>query len=113
MSILTINSGSTSPMRSQEFTIVLDKFKIDTWLIESVQSHLDAILPYLLQDKDYKWQELLGEDFFADVTMPRHLATLCLKHLATLPDAALIEQSYPGCETTRFQVAVTSTQNLS
>ena len=105
MSILTINSGSTSPMRSQEFTIVLDKFKIDTWLLESVKSDLDAMLPYLLQDKDYKWQELLGEDFLADVTMPRHIPTLCLKHLATLPDAALIDRSYPGCDTSFFQVA--------
>ncbi len=113
MSLLTINSPTSSLMHSQDFTIVLNKFKIDTWLLESVKSNLDAILPYLLQDRDYKWQELLGEDYMADTTMPIHLATLCLKHLATLPDAALIEQSYPGCETTRFQVAVTSTKDLS
>ena len=105
MSILTINSDSTRHMHSQDFTILLGKFKVDTWLFESVKSDLDAILPYLLQDKDYKWQELLGEDFLADVTMPRHIPTLCLKHLATLPDAALIDLSCPGCETTSFQVA--------
>lgn len=113
MTILTTNSRGTSPMHSQDTVIVLDKFKVDTWLYESVQARLNEILPYLLKDRDYTWQELLGEDFLADMAMPRNLATLCLKHLAALPDAALIDQSYPGCGTTSFQVAFTSTTNLS
>ena len=107
--ITLLNAGDpgmlTNLMHSQDFTLVLNKFKIDTWLVESVKSDVDAILPYLLQDRDYKWQELLGEDYLADMIMPRHLATLCLKHLATLPDAALIDRSYPGCDTSFFQVA--------
>lgn len=107
--VTLLNAGDpgliTSPMDPQDFTLVLNKFKIDTWLVESVQAHFDEILPYLLQGSEYTWQELLGEDFFADVTMPRHLAMLCLKHLATLPDAALIDRSYPGCDTSFFQVA--------
>jgi len=113
MSILTINTNASRPMHTDDTMIVLGKFKVDSWLFESVQSHLDAILPHLLKGHDYTAQELLGEDFMADMAMPRHLATLCLKHLATLPDAALTEQSYPGCGTTSFQVALTSTQSLS
>lgn len=113
MSILTINTRATSLMHTDDTMIVLDKFKIDTWLFESVQSRLVAILPYLIQGHDYTVQELLGENFMSDMAMPRHLPTLCLKHLATQPDAALIEQPNPGCGTTRFQVAFTSAQNLS
>ena len=113
MSILTVNTrrtgqprgvATTSPMHPQDFMILLGKFKVDSWLLESVQARLNEILPYLLKGRDYTWQELLGEDFLADMVMPRNLATLCLKHLAALPDAALIDQSYPGCGTTSFQI---------
>lgn len=104
MSILTINTHAASPMHVDDTMIVLDKFKIDTWLFESVQDHLDAILPYLIQGHDYTVQELLGEDFMADMAMPRHLATLCLKHLATTPDAALLDRSLPGADITYFEI---------
>ena len=91
-------------MQSQDFTIVLCKFKVEAWLLESVQAHFDEILPYLLQGSEYTWQELLGEDFFADVAVPRHLPLLCLKHLAQQPDSQLTVVPLTGCDTTYFEI---------
>ena len=104
MAILTINSGSTGPMHSDDFMIVLDKFKVDAWLFESVQAHFNEILPYLLNDREYTWQELLGEDFGADLAVPRHLHLLCLKHLAQQPDSQLTVMTLTGCDTTFFEI---------
>jgi len=104
MSILTINSCSTSPMHSQDFMVLLDKFKVDTWLFESVQAHFKDVLPYLLQGSEYTWQELLGEDFGADLAVPRHLPLLCLKHLAQQPDSQLAVMPLSGCDTTYFEI---------
>jgi|GEM_PF-6289619 len=114
MAILSINSSSKLPadnsdividsMNPNDVMILLDKFKVDTWLFESVTSHFNEMLPYLLKDSEYTWQELLGEDFWADLTVPRHLPSLCLKHLAQQPGSQLSVMPLTGCDTTYFQI---------
>lgn len=104
MAILTINSRSISPAESQDFMVLLDKFKVDTWLFESVQDHFNEILPHLLQGSAYTWQELLGEDFAADLAVPRHLLLLCLKLLAQQPGSQLTVMPLNGCDTTYFEI---------
>src|ERR1035437_6832124 len=104
MAILTINSCSTSPMHPNDTMIVLDKFTVDTWLYESVQDRLNEILPYLLKGRDYTWQELLGEGYLADMAIPRHLPTLCLKHLAQQPGSQLTVMPLTGSDTTFFEI---------
>lgn len=91
-------------MQSQDSTILLGKFKVDTWLLENVQAQFNEVLPYLLQGSGYTWQELLGEDFGADLAVPRHLHLLCLKHLAQQPDSQLTVMTLTGCDTTYFEI---------
>lgn len=113
MSILCANTRRTGqpggvatngPLHSEDFIILLGKFRVDTWLYESVQGRLDAILPHLLKGHDYTSQELLGEDFLADMAMPRHLATLCLQHLAQQPGSPVSVMPLTGCDTTYFEI---------
>ena len=87
-----------------ERTIVLHKFKVDAILLESVQNRLNEMLPYLLQDGVYTWQEILGEDFWLDMAMPRHLPMLCLRHLAQQPGSHLRVPSWSGPDATFFEL---------
>ncbi len=104
MSILTINTHATASMHPDDTIIVLDKFKVDTWLFETVQAHFNDILPYLLQGQDYTAQELLGEEFLADMAMPRDIPMLCLKHLAQQPGSQLTVIPLTGYGTTFFNI---------
>ena len=112
MAFLTINSSSqhtannsniADQMNPDATLIVLDKFQVSTFLYECVQLHLNEILPYLLNGGVYSPQELLGETFWADVAMPRHLPTLCLKHLAQQPGSHLIVSPFSDGGTTYFE----------
>lgn len=113
MAFLTINSSSqhtannsniADQMNPDATLIVLDKFKIDAFLLESVQAHLNEMLPHLLNGGVYSAQEILGETFWADMDMPRHLPALCLKHLAQQPGSHLIISPFSDGGTTYFEI---------
>lgn len=112
MAFLTINSSSqhtannsniADQMNPDATMIVLDKFQVSTFLYESVQFHLNEILPHLLKGGVYNSQELLGETFWADMDMPRHLPLMCLKHLAQQPGSHLIVSPFSDGGTTYFE----------
>ena len=123
MSSLTINSctagqpgclDTTSPTPAHDTMILLDKFKVDTEFFELVESRFEEIYPALLAHVDYTPVDLIGEPLWADLTgLAQRQAVHCLSHLATLAGARLFEHSPPGCGTTSFQIAFTSTQSLS
>lgn len=84
--------------------VVLDRFKVGAWLFDIVQRHVEAILPYLIEGSGpYTWQELLGEDFMADMTIPSQLPLLCLQHIAQQPDSKLTVMPMTGNGTTYFE----------
>lgn len=94
--------------------VLLGKVKVESGFFELVEFKFNEILPNLLENAGYTPQDLIGEPLWADLTgLAQRHAIFCLKHLATLPDAALIDMSSPGCSSTSFQVAFTSTQTLS
>ena len=114
MAILSIDSRSISHLESQDFMVLLDKFKVETEFFQFVASHLYEIYPTLLKYAEYTPLDLIGEPLWADLTgLAQRQAIFCLKHLATLPDSPLIDVSSPGCGLTTFEIAFTSTQTLS
>lgn len=113
MSILSINSGrnqhddsdatvADEAVNPNDTMVLLDKFKVETEFFELVESEFYEIYPLLLEDAEYTPLDLIGEPLWADLTeIAQRQAIHCLKHLATLPGARLIDVS---CGTTSFQI---------
>ena len=99
------NRRTECSMVTEDPMILLDKFLVDASILESVESQLKKMYPYLLPANDYTWQELLGEDFWADMPdLPIHLAGICLKHLAEQPSAQLTASPFKDGGVTYFQI---------
>lgn len=102
-----LDSNIDSPMYDgpyPEFMILLDKFKIETGFYELIKSAMTEIQPFLLPHVEYSPIELIGEPLWADLTsIAQRQGVLCLKHLATLPNASLLDES--GCGISSFQLA--------
>ena len=105
----TRNSGTlfdcaeSGPDHGTDQTIVFGKFQVDAFLLESVQARFNEVLPYLLAYCEYTWQEILGEDFWLDMGVPKHFPLMCLKHLAQQPGSHLIVSPFSDGDTTFFE----------
>jgi hypothetical protein len=87
------------------FTIVRDKFLVETDFFDSIELQFNEIYPALMEEVDYSPQDLCGDAFWADLSdLGQRLAVHCLQHLATLPDVPLLDMSCPNCGTTCFAV---------
>lgn len=94
--------------------VLLGKVKVESGFFELVEFEFNEIYPHLLENAGYTPQDLIGEPLWADLTgLAQRQAIFCLKHLATLPDSPLVDVSGPRCGSASFQIAFTSTQNLS
>lgn len=117
MAILSINTHSShhndsvdtefdDPMNPNGTMVLLDKFKVETDFFELVEFEFNEIYPFLLAHAEYTPVDLIGEPLWVDLSgLAQRQAIHCLKHLATLPDAGLIDVSCPDSGTTSFQVA--------
>ena len=97
--IFVSDTELTSPAnhRDNRHAVVLDKFLVDTMMLQTVQSILEDIFPSLMQGAEYKAEDLVGSELWADWTpLGQRQAHLCLKHLATLPGARLTDLAN-GC----------------
>jgi hypothetical protein len=93
MSILTITTNGNGPSGKvgiNEQTVLLNKFAVDSTMLETVQCNFNEILPSLMEGVEYTAEDLVGDELWADLTnLGQRHAHLCLKHLATLPGARL------------------------
>ena len=100
-----IEVQSKDPMPADEVMIVLNKFKVETDFFELVESEFSEIYPYLLEGVEYSAQDLVGEPLWNDfIFLAQRQAIYCLKHLATMPGAHLVDLSYSEYSTTTFQI---------
>lgn len=83
---------------------MLDKYWVGEWFLEMVESRFKSMLPYLIPQGDYTWRDLLGEEFFSDLNLPTHLASVCLRHLAAQPGSSLEVSSVGQCGPTYFRL---------
>ena len=110
MSHLTTNITANLPSSDTALaltgrTALLDKFMVDTMLLETVQCNLNEILPCLIAGVDYTATDLIGAELWADWTpLAQRQAHICLKHLATLPGALLTDMACVECGKTSFQI---------
>lgn len=114
MAILSINTRSNrhddnvdtmsdDSMNPNGTMVLLGKFKVETDFFELVEFAFNEIYPFLLAHAEYTPVDLIGEPLWVDLSgIAQRQAIHCLKHLATLPDARLIDVS---CGTTSFQIA--------
>lgn len=109
MALLTINNSNRSANNPAlglvEHTVLLEKFTVDSMLLETVQRNFSEILPSLIEGVEYTAEDLVGAALWADWTLlgQRH-AHLCLKQLATLPGARLTDMASVGYGKTSFQI---------
>jgi hypothetical protein len=88
-----------------EYTVVLDKFAVDTFLFEHVQDNFNDILPLLLVGVEYTTEDLIGAALWTDLTcLAQRKAHLCLKHLATMPGTRLTDMANVSCNKTTFRI---------
>jgi hypothetical protein len=98
----THTNGAVTPT---DVMILLDKFKVETGFFELVEFEFSEIYPLLLEDTEYSPRDLIGEPLWNDLTsLAQRQAIHCLRHLATLDDAPLIDVSCPCCSTTSFEI---------
>jgi hypothetical protein len=108
MAFLTIKTNGSGPsdnsdMDFRDNAVLLNKFAVDAMLLEIVQRNLEDILPSLLAGVEYSAEELVGAELWADWTpLGQRHAHLCLKHLATLPGARLVDMAVVECGKTGF-----------
>lgn len=94
-----------APMTADDNMILLAKFKVETEFFELVESEFGEIYPFLLEDVAYTPQDLIGEPLWNDLTgLAQRQAIFCLKHLATMPDAPLVDVTCSDCGTSSFQI---------
>lgn len=114
MTIFTINSstqhsvnntGIETSLHPDNTMILLDKFKVEADYFDIVKANFNDIHPFLLEGVDYSAEDLVGAELWTDLTgfAQRH-AHLCLKHMATLPGAHLIDMSGMEIGKTDFQI---------
>ncbi len=108
MAFLTIKTNGNGPSEGVDMgptgnTVLLNKFKVDSMLLQNVQSNFEDILPSLMAGVEYSTEDIVGAELWADWTLlgQRH-AHLCLKHLATLPGARLADMAAVECGKTGF-----------
>lgn len=110
MAFLTIKTNGNSPANTPALggtadTVLLGKFKVDSMLLEIVQSNFEDILPNLMEGGEYTAEDLVGAALWGDWTLlGQRQAHLCLKHLATLPGARLTDMASVECGKTGFQI---------
>lgn len=104
-------SAALDPMEKN--IVMLDRFNIQVWFFDMVKHRFEEMLPYLIPDAYYTWQDLLGEEFLSDLSMPNHLASICLQHLAKQADSALTVYGHAGPGTTFFQIRLQQGEALA
>jgi len=78
------------PMGADGMTILFEKYQVHSCDFDMVAAQFEKIRPFLLRDTYYTWQDLLGEEFWSDMpSMPTHLASICLQHIAAQPGSQL------------------------
>ena len=111
MALLTIKTNGNGPANTPALggaadTVLLGKFKVDSMLLDSVQSNFEDILPSLVEGAMYTAEDLVGAALWADWTLlGQRQAHLCLQHLATLPGARLTDMASVECGSLSFQFA--------
>jgi len=81
----------------------LNKFAVDSMTLQNVQSNFEDILPSLMAGVEYAAEDLVGAELWADWTpLGQRHAHLCLKHLASLPGARLVDMAVVECGKTGF-----------
>ena len=85
--------------------VLLDRFRIEAGFFEMIESRVNDIAPHLLAGVAYNPLELIGQDLWADITsLGQRQATLCLKHMASMPGAPLREAEYSGSGLSTFEI---------
>lgn len=117
MAILSINTRSNhhddsvdtkfdDPINPNGTMVLLGKFKVETDFFELVEFEFNEIYPFLLAHAEYTPVDLIGVPLWVDLSgIAQRQAIHCLKHLATLPGARLIDVSGPGWDSASFEVA--------
>lgn len=111
MAILTITTTGSGPSGNADMgltgnTVLLGKFAVDSMVLEAVLCNFNEILPSLLEGVAYTAEDLVGAELWADWTpLGQRQAHLCLKHLATLPGARLMDMADVASGMTSFQIA--------
>jgi hypothetical protein len=88
-----------------EYTLVLKKFLVDSNFLYLVTASFNEILPCLLEGLDYAAEDLIGAEFWANLSpLAQRKAHLCLKHLATMPGTRLTDMANESCNKTTFRI---------
>ena len=88
-----------------EYTVVLDKYAVDSMLFELVEEKFNDILPCLLEGVDYTPEELIGYEWWTELTnLSQRQAHFCLKHMATMPGTRLTDMANASCNKTTFRI---------
>lgn len=110
MTILTFKTNGSGPsdnsdMDLRDNTLLLQKFKVDSMLLSTVQFKFNEILPSLMAGAVYTAEDLVGAELWAEWTpLVQRQAHLCLKHLATLPCARLVDMADEEYRKGGFQI---------
>ncbi len=99
--------GTSSATResADETMVLLGKFVVHPQFFETIEWRVTDILPHLRAGVAYTPSELIGADLWDDVTsLGQRQATLCLKHMATIPGAALCAVAHSGSDLTMFEL---------
>jgi hypothetical protein len=92
-------------MCPMEYTVVLEKYAVDSMLFELVEEKFNDILPRLLEGVEYTPEELIGYEWWTELTiLSQRQAHLCLKHMATMPDSRLIDMAIESSNKTTFRI---------
>lgn len=92
-----------------ETMVLLGKYTVHAQFFETIEWRVTDILPHLLSGVTYTPSDLVGEDLWNDVTsLGQRQATLCLRHMATMPGAALREVASSGSDLTLFEISTTA-----
>ena len=104
------DSGNSSTRVSDaETMILLGKFTVHPQFFETIEWRVTDILPFLLKGVAYTPLELVGEDLWNDITsLGQRQATLCLRHMARMPGAALRAVAHSGSDLTMFEISATA-----
>jgi hypothetical protein len=90
--------------------VVARKLKVHPDFYEVVDGNFEEILPFLLETAEYSPVDLLGEPLWTELTsVGQRQAIFCLRHMATLPGARLLELPSPG-GVSSFQIVAQPTR---
>jgi hypothetical protein len=107
----TKTTVGSQPQLDEPTTIVLmDKVKVAIDNYELVEYEFTQFLPYLLPNAVYTPMDLIGEPVWAELsTVGQRQAIYCLQHMATLPNAQLLELPSLG-GVSRFEIVAQPTR---